>query len=210
MSTLQPHQQRVVDERKELIVRLQALQAFFDNPIYKQLDYAEQERLIKQAQAMGMYADVLTERIAVFAPLEPVNTLRSPSLDTSDQAIEQQIVAKGLTAPRVTPAALQANIASTHFFTALQGARMAGLDYAADCGDPTGLMPSALQPSLGLLTFCVLTLQNGFTVTGESACASSENFDPEIGRNIARENAMQKIWPLMGYALKQQLHESTK
>ena len=61
--------------------------------------------------------------------------------------------------------------------------------------------------SLGLLTFCVLVLKNGFTVTGESACASPENFDAEIGRKIARENAEQKIWPLMGYHLKQQLSE---
>jgi len=53
----------------------------------------------------------------------------------------------------------------------------------------------------------VLTLRNGFTVTGESACASPENFDPEIGKRIARENAVQKVWPLMGYALKEQLFQ---
>ena len=47
--------------------------------------------------------------------------------------------------------------------------------------------------------------KNGFTVTGESACASPENFDAEIGRKIARANAVQKIWPLMGYALKSKL-----
>lgn len=63
------------------------------------------------------------------------------------------------------------------------------------------------HPTLGLLTFCVLVLKNGFTVTGESACASPENFDAEIGRKIARQNAEQKIWPLMGYALKQRLRE---
>ena len=44
-------------------------------------------------------------------------------------------------------------------------------------------------------------------MTGESACASPENFDAEIGRKIARDNAVQKIWPLMGYELKQRLHE---
>ena len=59
--------------------------------------------------------------------------------------------------------------------------------------------------SLGLLTFCVLVLRNGFTVTGESACASPENFDAEIGRKIARQNAEQKIWPLMGYELRSKL-----
>lgn len=59
--------------------------------------------------------------------------------------------------------------------------------------------------NLGLLTFCVLVLRNGFTVTGESACASPENFDPQIGRDIAFKNAREKIWPLEGYLLKQRL-----
>ena len=58
---------------------------------------------------------------------------------------------------------------------------------------------------LDILTFCVLVLRNGFTVTGESACASPENFDAEIGRKIARENAVNKIWMLEGYLLNQKL-----
>lgn len=61
------------------------------------------------------------------------------------------------------------------------------------------------EGALRLLTFCVLVLRNGFTVTGESACASPENFNADIGRRIARENAINKIWPLMGYALKERL-----
>ncbi|WP_228029098.1 Gp49 family protein, partial [Leptospira borgpetersenii] len=61
---------------------------------------------------------------------------------------------------------------------------------------------------LKLLTFCVLVLKNGFTVTGESACASPENFDEEIGRKISRQNAVNKIWLLEGYLLKQRLHEA--
>ncbi len=60
---------------------------------------------------------------------------------------------------------------------------------------------------LKLLTYCVLVLKNGFTVTGESACASPENFDAEIGRKIARQNAVNKIWMLEGYLLKQKLSE---
>ena len=59
----------------------------------------------------------------------------------------------------------------------------------------------------GLLTICVLTLQNGFTVTGESACASPENYNHIIGKTIAYENAVAKIWPLEGYLLKQRLYE---
>jgi hypothetical protein len=56
-----------------------------------------------------------------------------------------------------------------------------------------------------LLTFCVLVLRNGFTVTGESACASPENFDAEKGRKIARKAAVDKCWPLMGYELRSTL-----
>jgi hypothetical protein len=114
------------------------------------------------------------------------------------QSIEQEIQAKGLTAPRVTPADIEANIAYVRYFTAQEGAvgaaQAIGLDAVAD-------------PNLELLTFCVLVLRNGFTVTGESACASPENFDAELGRKIARQNAVAKIWPLMGYALKQDLFE---
>ena len=114
----------------------------------------------------------------------------------NDQTIEQEIQAKGLTAARVTPADIEANIASEFYFTAGQGV----------LGESEmGTRPAGIAESLNLLTFCVLVLRNGFTVTGESACASPENFDAELGRKIARQNAVQKIWPLMGYALKEQL-----
>ena len=126
--------------------------------------------------------------------------------------IEQEIQAKGLTAPRVTPADIEANIASEHYFTAGEGvigAFVAG-EFGAHGGDTVAVRrdiasPEALKPSLNLLTFCVLVLRNGFTVTGESACASPENFDAEVGRKIARQNAVQKIWPLMGYELRSKL-----
>jgi len=109
--------------------------------------------------------------------------------------IEQEIQDKGLTAPRITPADIEANIASEHCFTAYGGAKH---------GRITRDEPENSE-ALKLLTFCVLVLRNGFTVTGESACASPENFDAEIGRKIARQNAVQKIWPLMGYELKSKL-----
>ena len=116
----------------------------------------------------------------------------------SDDDIEQEIKAKGLTAPRVTPADIEANIDSEHYFTAGQG-------IAGRCYREVSALHSPGQ--LELLTFCVLVLSNGFTVTGESACASPENFDAEIGRKIARQNAINKVWPLMGYALKKQLNK---
>ncbi len=116
------------------------------------------------------------------------------SPDTTDSGIEREIQAKGLTAPRVTMADIEAAIASEHYFTAREGCEGA-------CGGNGG----PYHVSLGLLTFCVLVLKNGFSVTGESACASPENFDAAIGRKIARENAKQKLWPLLGYALKNRL-----
>lgn len=118
----------------------------------------------------------------------------------NDNEIEKQIQAKGLTAPRVTPADVEANIASEHYFTAADG--QVGAVARSTTEDAWDV---AVDAPLELLTFCVLVLRNGFTVTGESACASPENFDPEIGRKVARQNAVAKVWPLMGYELKGRL-----
>jgi len=115
----------------------------------------------------------------------------------NDQAIEQEIQDKGLTAPRITPADIEANIKQTYFFTAEEGAQGALAKTRPELGVEC--------PSISTLTFCVLVLRNGFTVTGESACASPENFDAELGKKIARQNAVNKVWPLMGYALKDRL-----
>lgn len=118
--------------------------------------------------------------------------------------IEQEIQAKGLTAPRITPADIEANIASEHYFTAADGV----LGAYRNGGDahPVGGSPSQqTTQALGLLTFCVLVLKNGFTVTGKSACFSPEKFDTEMFQKIARHNAVQKIWPLMGYQLRTEL-----
>lgn len=104
--------------------------------------------------------------------------------------IEQEIQAKGFTALRITPADIEANIAGEFSFTVGNAAR------ALQC---------PASQSMDLLTICVLTLKNGFTVIGESACASPENFDVDLGRKIARRHAVSKIWPLMGYELKSRI-----
>ncbi|CAH6017287.1 Uncharacterised protein [Klebsiella pneumoniae] len=121
----------------------------------------------------------------------------------NDKDIESEIQAKGLTAPRVTPDHIESIIAQEAYFTAEDGAFGVAIK-AKHTGGEVNYQP---HESLSLLTFCVLVLRNGFTVTGESACASPENFDAEIGRKIARENAVQKIWMLEGYLLKQRLSE---
>lgn len=116
----------------------------------------------------------------------------------NDQTIEQEIQAKGLDAPRVTLDDIEANIEREHYFTASQA-----VESVEGCVHDIGKSPD--WGTLQLLTFCVLVLKNGFTVTGESACASPENFDAGIGRKIARQNAINKVWPLMGYALRERL-----
>lgn len=123
----------------------------------------------------------------------------------NDQEIEKEIQAKGLTAPRITPDALQANIAAEWYFTAREGVEGA-IDHSTQPNVGSEAMDSTFgKDHLNTLTFCVLVLRNGFTVTGESACASPENFNAQIGRNIARQNAEEKVWPLMGYELKSRL-----
>jgi hypothetical protein len=134
----------------------------------------------------------------------------------NDQTIEQDIQAAGKTAPRITPVDIEANIVGAHYFTAADG--IDGADFSvmraeeptkcltlAPLSEDPDLSKTTVMGPLSLLTFCVLILRNGFTVTGESACASPENFDAEIGQKIARENAVRKIWPLMGYELRTRL-----
>ena len=128
--------------------------------------------------------------------------------------IQLEIEAKGLTAPRVTPADIEAEIASEHYFTAAEGVSGAFVAQLR-AFDPTKavshipLSEDPVAPSpLNLLTFCVLVLKNGFTVTGESACVSPANFDAEIGRKLARQNAVNKISPLLGFSLRNTIHEA--
>lgn len=120
----------------------------------------------------------------------------------NDQQIENEIVSKGKTAPRITPQHIEDLIRSEVYFTGTDGAKSPSASVKSEYVEGERI----LAP-LDLLTFCVLVLRNGFTVTGESACASPENFDAEIGCKIARQNAVNKIWMLEGYLLKQALFE---
>lgn len=101
--------------------------------------------------------------------------------------------AEGRTAPRVSLDDIRANIVQRIVVNAEDVAFMAGSDG---------------HPSLALLTICILVLANGFTIIGKSAPASPENFDAELGAKLAEEDAVRQCWPLMGYALRQKLHEA--
>ena len=97
---------------------------------------------------------------------------------STELEIEKEIQAKGLNAPRLTPDLIESKIVKEEYHLLTD-----------------------------VLTVCVLTLENGFTVTGESACASPANYNKEIGDRIARDKAKEKIWVLEGYLLKQKVFE---
>jgi hypothetical protein len=126
----------------------------------------------------------------------------APAPVTEEQRIDATIVKAGKTAPRITSAHIDSLIIDRLFFTA----------YEASIGQDVSPQerPLVAMQAHGLLTFCVLTLRNGFTVTGESACASPENFDAGIGRDIAFKNAREKVWLLEGYLLRERLFQMTQ
>lgn len=95
-----------------------------------------------------------------------------------ERAIESDVTAKNLTAPRVTPEHVDATIAGEAYY----------------------VFPGTT------VTVCCLTLANGFHVLGHSAAAAPENFDQEIGQKIARAEARDNIWMLEGYLLREELH----
>lgn len=128
---------------------------------------------------------------------------RSVEQPTDDAAVEQQLQTLGKTAPRITPADIEANILEAHYFTAYEAVEEVRLARALDGTGP--MDPPKPHPSLALFTICTLVLKNGFVVTGESACASPENFNAEIGQRLARAKAIDKVWPLMGYELRSKL-----
>lgn len=98
-------------------------------------------------------------------------------MNKNELEIENEIQAKGLNAPRLTPDLIDQAIVSEQYH----------------------VFPGTT------MTVCALSLRNGFIVIGESAAASPSNFDAEIGRKISRENARNKIWALEGYLLRSQL-----
>lgn len=106
---------------------------------------------------------------------------------------------------KVTPEDIEAAIRSEYYYTAKDGRDGVSVsDTVLVKQNDSSLAADIVE--LGLITHCTLILNNGFKVTGESACVDPANFDVEIGRKIARENAVQKIWPLLGYELKTKLN----
>lgn len=95
----------------------------------------------------------------------------------NEAELEQALKDKGLNAPRVAPDAVERAIV--------------GEQYHVFPGTTT--------------TICCLRMDNGFTVIGESACVVPANFDADIGRKLARDDARRKAWSYMGFRLAETL-----
>jgi hypothetical protein len=106
-------------------------------------------------------------------------------------------------APRVSLRDIEEAIVSRYHFTA--GEVIDALNAIAPTSrDGYGLpSPGPIPESLKLLSICIVVMKNGFTVIGKSACASPANFNADLGRKIAYEDAICQIWPLMGFALRE-------
>lgn len=110
------------------------------------------------------------------------------TVTTSETEIEKEIQDKGLNAPRLTPEHIDAQIMS---------------EVSGRASELFKDVPTSVQ--LQCLTICILTLKNGFTIVGKSACASPANYDAELGHKIARDDARKQIWALEGYLLRSKL-----
>lgn len=97
--------------------------------------------------------------------------------------------AEGRTAPRVSLGDIKNAIASEHYVNGSKAVGIAGSD----------------PHPLDVLTICVMVMKNGFTIIGKSAPASPANFDVELGKKLAYEDAVRQVWPLMGFSLRDRL-----
>ena len=104
-------------------------------------------------------------------------------VNSTDEQTEQRLIDKGLNAPRLTPNLINDTIE--------------GVKYINRDTHP--------ELDLNTLTICVLILKNGQRVIGESACVSPENFKAEEGKTAAYRKAVDKIWELEAYALRERL-----
>jgi len=96
----------------------------------------------------------------------------------TEEELQERAEARGDGAERVTLDQLEQTIVFEHY-----------------------LNPEEVHP----LTICVLELQNGFMLVGHSAPADPDNFNEAIGRRLARQKAVDQIWPLLGFALREKI-----
>lgn len=128
---------------------------------------------------------------------------------STDNQIEQEIQAKGLLAPRIKPADIEANIVSEHYFTAGDGFAGA-LSVSPEFNElPDNERIISPPPELDMVTICVLITKNGTKLVGaNTGPVSPSNFNPELARKLARQAATDQLWPMLGYELRSKLTEA--
>ena len=232
MNQLAPHQQRVVDEKRELDEKLHKLSAFISSEKFTTIvqDEAERARLVCQEETMRDYSAILAERIEAFGCALTTLPVVDPGPDSLERGfdrihkvqedallavaqgsndvdllcgrtsfavpIEQEIQAKASKGPRVTPFEVEAHIRSEFYFTAEQGV----------LGESELGTRPASWTNLDQVTICVLILTNGTKIVGvNEGPVSRENFKADLGRQYARQKAVDQIWPLLGFRLRDEL-----
>lgn len=138
------------------------------------------------------------------APIFPIPPMNTKVYEMStDQAIEQEIQAKGANvAPRIKPDDIESIIAREHYFTAAHGV------LGACVSDNAPMFADAQEPEspLHMVTICVLITKNGTKVIGvNEGPVSPENFDADMGKRMARQKAIDQLWPMLGYELRTKL-----
>ena len=159
---------------------------------WQQIEFVPDELFFGAMAPMGFISEALRD---IFADGHQSNAAMGTKLGDPDADV-------GLEPETVTIKQVKAFIRGEHFFTAYEGAvgslkTRFGLELVPECAD-------TFEP-LKLLTICVLVLDNGFTVLGTSACADPKKFDRKIGERLAREQAKQKVWELLGFQLRTKL-----
>lgn len=110
-----------------------------------------------------------------------------------------------MTATRVTPQEMEDLIAYEYY---VRGSQATDLTTVV-LGSSQVMTGCPVTDALDRLTICILVLHNGFTVVGTSSCVHSENFDEALGRKYARERAVEQLWPVLGYQLRDRIHTET-
>lgn len=122
-------------------------------------------------------------------PPEQIVSVQMDSLQVDDA-----ISAQGATAPRVSLRNIEDAIDHMSFMNA---------------GEAAAAMGQKVSPNMSLMTLCFITMRNGFVVLGKSAPASAANYDPDKGMYFAKQDAINQLYPLMGYSLRDHLSKGT-
>lgn len=108
--------------------------------------------------------------------------------------------AKVAKAPRVTLTDIENAIQAVFYRTVDEALGPQAAEWRSDVWED-----QTIRHAVTTMTLCVVIAKNGYVVIGKSAPASPENFNAELGRKLALDDAKRQLWPLMGFALKERL-----